>query len=289
MEPAVARRLWTVLEPYHATVYFSPEVGEAMKGLGLKGYWMGYFAGRGAPLGPVPSTVIEATFFNFRPSMVQRAIPDAWGFASPSSVTAARVGAVDATLRRLLGDEAGGPGIAEAAALARRAVDGAGVEGRPLYAAWAAVDWAAEDQPHMVLWHAATLLREHRGDGHVAALTYAGLDGCEAHVTTVASGRIARDVIQPARGWTDEEWDAATERLRRRGWLGEDGRLSEAGAEARQALEEDTDRLALGPCRAIGAEGVARLIELVRPLAGRIVEQGAVPMPNPMGAPAAQV
>jgi hypothetical protein len=284
--------LWTVLEPYHATVYFSPEVGEAMKGVGLKGYWMGYFAGRGAPLGPVSPSVIQATFFNFRPSMVERAIPDAWGFASPSSVTEARTAAVGATLRRLLGDEVTGVTVAEAASLARRAVGGAGLEGRPLYAAWAATDWPADDQPHMVLWHAATLLREHRGDGHVAALTYAGLDGCEAHVTTVASGRIARDVIQPARGWTDDEWAGAEDRLRRRGWLGDDGDgggLSAAGAEARQALEDDTDRLALGPCRTLGAEGVDRLISLVRPLTARIVEQNAVPMPNPMGAGAPAV
>ncbi|MDQ1445293.1 MAG: hypothetical protein QOI20_1757 [Acidimicrobiaceae bacterium] len=297
MEPSIARRLWTALEPYHAMAYFAPEVVSAMKDIGLKGYWMGYFAGRAAPMGAVPAEVVSATFFNFHPSLVHRAIPDAWGFAAPADVTAARTAGVDAALRRLLGDGAGAPEVVEAVALARRAAAAAGVEGRALYAGYASLDWPDESAPHLVLWHALTLLREHRGDGHVVALGHAGLDGCEAHVSLVASGAIAREVIQPNRGWSDEEWDAAAGRLRERGWLNEaadrgdasgDGRgerLSDAGRAERRAIEDHTDRLALGPCEALGEDDCARLISLVTPLAGRIVKAGAVPIPNPMGAP----
>jgi hypothetical protein len=283
VEPSVARHLWSALEPYHAVVYFAPEVIDAMKALGLKGFWMGYFAGRAAPMGPVPAPVVTATFFNFHPTMVARAIPDAWSYASPAQATAARRAGVDAALRRLLGDAVASDEVVEAAALARRAVADAGVEGRPLFGGYTTLDWP--DEPHMDLWHGTTLLREHRGDGHVVALTHAGLDGVEAHITLAATGRIGRQILQSTRQWSDDEWDAGVARLRARGWLDESGALTAAGAAARRAIEEETDRLALGPCEALGGEGCERLRSLLAPLSGRIVEGGGVPMPNPMGAP----
>src|SRR4051794_20180045 len=157
--------MWRVLEPYHAVTYFSPEARQAFKDAGLRGFWMGYFAGRAAPMGAVGPGVVTATFFGFRHDMVAKALPDAWGFATPTDVLTARLNGVDASLRPLLGDRLDGAEVAEAASLARTAAEAAGRAGRPLFAANADLPWPAE--PHLALWQAATMLREHRGDGHV--------------------------------------------------------------------------------------------------------------------------
>jgi hypothetical protein len=278
-----ARSMWQLLEPYHALIYFAPEAREAYNAAGLKGYWMGYFASRAAALGPVPANVVAATFYNFHPRMVARAIPDAWRFASPDRVLAARYRSADAALRRLLADKIGSSAIAEAALLARTAAEGCEVAGRPLFGAHLALPWPEE--PHLALWHAATLLREYRGDGHVAALMAEGVDGCEAHVTLVATGAAPRAAIQPHRGWSDEEWKEAERGLKERGWLDESGALTEAGRRGRQALEERTDRLAHRPWQHLGDEGCARLHALVWPLSDTIVRQGGLPIPNPLGLP----
>ena len=170
-----ARRLWPAFETYHAHVYFVPEAAEAYRGLGLKGGWMGYFASRSAALGPASPGLVTAVFFNFHPAMVARALPDAWALASPDDVLAARLRSADVALRRLIPDHVGSPAEAEAAALAREAAEAPALAGRPLFGALRSLSWPEE--PHLQLWHACTLLREHRGDGHVAALTDAGRAG----------------------------------------------------------------------------------------------------------------
>jgi len=283
MGPDLARRMWRVLEPYHAVTYFSDEARRAFTDVGLRGFWMGYFAGRAAPMGPVGPGVVTATFFGFRHSMVARALPDAWTFASVTDVLAARLHGVDRALRRLLGDAVHDPALAESAGLARAAAEAGERAGRPIYAANAELPWPAE--PHLILWQASTMLREHRGDGHVVALTAAGVDGCESHVSLVAAGALNREVLQPNRGWTDEEWEAAAGRLWDRGWLAEDGTVSEAGRAARHEIERHTDELALGPWQALGDTRSERLAELVTPFTRRIVDNGAFPVPNPIGAP----
>jgi hypothetical protein len=277
----ISRLAWKTLEPYHAMIYFAPEARESYTAAGLKGYWMGYFASRAAAMGAVPAEVVTATFFNFHPAMVARAIPDAWRFSTPERVLAARVSGADAALRRLLGEQAASPEVAEAADLARQATEACNVSGRALFAGHAALPWRSE--PHLVLWHAATLLREYRGDGHVTALLTEGLDGCQAHITLAATGAAPREAIQPNRGWRDEEWSAAQARLVRRGWLDEQGALTDVGRAARQRVEDRTDELALPPWEHLGNARFARLIQLVRPLSQRILEQGGLPIPNPMG------
>src|SRR4051794_35291889 len=174
MDPTVARRMHRTLEPYHGMIYFVPEAQAAYEAIGLTGRRMGYFASRGAPLGAVPADVVIATFFNFNPGLVRRSIPVAWERARPATISDARLGAADAALRRYLGGAVGSPEMRTAADLARRACDGCRTEGRPLFAGHAALAWP--DEPHLVLWHAQTLLRECRGDGHIAALVAAGLD-----------------------------------------------------------------------------------------------------------------
>lgn len=283
MDLSVARRMWIVLEPIHAMIYFAPEARELYTAAGLKGYWMGYFASRAAALGAAPAPVVTATFYNFAPRLVERAIPDAWRFSTPDRVLAARLEAADRALRRLLGAEVTSAHVTAAADLARRAVEGCPVEGRPLFAAHLGLPWPQEQ--HLALWHAATLLREFRGDGHVAALLLAGIDGCAAHVAVAAAGVVSRDTLQPNRGWSDEEWAAAQARLTARGWLDADGQLTPAGQAARSALEEQTDRLALPPWDRLGLDACTRLHELARPLTLQIVAAGGIPSPNPVGVP----
>lgn len=281
MNPSDARRLWQLLEPYHAAVYFAPEVGEGYGGAGLKGYWMGYFASRSAAFGPVGPAPVTAMFFNFAPRMVYRALPDAWSFSTPERVLAARLSVADAALRRLLGDLAGDPGVAEAADLAMRAVETARMPGRPLFAAHAELE--LPEEPHLRLWHAATCLREHRGDGHVATLLTTGLDGCEANVLAVAAGVVPRDLQRERRGWSEEEWEAATARMRSAGLIDERLELTAPGAAHRDGVEAQTDALALQPFEVLGDEGLQRLLALLEPPVRRILESESMPFPNPVG------
>ncbi|MEW6474927.1 MAG: hypothetical protein AB1679_21965 [Actinomycetota bacterium] len=279
-----ARRMWPAFETYHAHVYFVPEAAEAYRSLGLKGGWMGYFASRAAALGAASPELVTAVFFNFHPAMVTRALPDAWALASPADVLAARLRTVDVALRRLIPQHVGSPAEAEAAELAREATESTPLAGRPLFAALRSLPWP--DEPHLALWHACTMLREHRGDGHVAALTAAGLDGCEAHVTVTATGAVPRETLQSNRKWSDEEWAAAEERLRARGWLDASGTLTDAGRAGRAEVEARTDEAAEVPWRALGPERTERLLELLTPMARAINAAGGVPVPNPVGVPA---
>jgi len=264
-------------------IYFAPEARAAYSEAGLKGYWMGYFASRAAAMGPVGPEVVAATFYNFHPRMVARAIPDAWRFSPPEQILAARYDSADAALRRLLGKAAEGPAIQEAAQLAYTAASACDVAGRPLFAAHSAHPWP--EVAHLRLWHAATLLREYRGDGHVAALLAGGIDGCEAHVTLVGTGAVPREAIQPHRGWSDEEWEAAETRLRACGLLDDANMLTQAGRDARAWVEARTNFLAARPWETLGADGCARLRELAFTLSDAVVRAGGVPIPNPMGLP----
>ena len=272
MERATARRMWRSCEPYHGLVYFVPEAREAYEDLGLDGRAMGYVASRSAAMGAVGPGVVTAAFFNFHPDLVAGALPDAWRRASPEDVAAARLDAVDAGLRRILGDAVDSTDMAQAAALAAQAAGACRPEGRPLFAAHATLPWPS--RPHLGLWHALTLLREHRGDGHVAALVGEGLSGCEALVLHGATGEVDPALLQASRGWPDDEWAAAQGSLRRRRWLTADIELTEAGREARLRVDDRTDDLALGPWRRLGQDRSDRLRELVRPWSRAVVDAG---------------
>ena len=281
MDPWFARRAWRHLETLHAVVYFAPEKKAVYDAAGLRGGWMGYFAGRAAPLGAVSAEVVTAVFYNFHPAMVSRSLPDAWSFSSPERVLEARLQVVDQALGRLLGDVDGT--LAEAAALCQDAAGGCDLAGRPLFAANAALPLPGE--PHLRLWHATTMLREHRGDGHVAALVAAGLDGCEAHLTLAGTGTVPASELQPHRGWSDDEWREARDRLVERGLLDDGGMLTPAGAEVRGWVEERTDEAALAPWLSLGKVASERLLTLLEAPVRRVVEGGGVPFPNPMGMP----
>ncbi|GAA4907286.1 hypothetical protein HD597_002925 [Nonomuraea thailandensis] len=265
------RLTWRTLEPLHGMIYFSPEADAAYKQLGLTGR-MGYFASRAAALGPVTAEAVIATFYNFDPQVIRQAIPAAWHIASPAEILDARLDAVDTTLRRVLGDAVDSPEMARAAALARGAAQAISDElsGRPLYAAHTALPWP--DAPHLVLWHAQTLLREFRGDGHLAALLAAGLSGIEALVSHAATGAVPAETLRVTRGWTETGWAAAVSGLEKRGWL-RDGALTAQGRREREAIEEATDRMARAPYAALGDERCQELRLLVRPWSKQVVAE----------------
>jgi hypothetical protein len=272
-----ASRAHRASEVVHSLVYFVPEADEEFSRIGLEPGRMAYFASRAAPMGEVGPGVVVATFYNFNPALIARHIPRAWTLARPDEILAARVRTADTALRRLFGDDTiASAELAEAAELTRVAAEGCRPEGRPLYAAHADLDWPKE--PHLVLWHAVTLLREHRGDGHIASLLRHGLTGLEALITHTATGRgFFVPAAKKLRGWSDEDWSGAAEGLRSRGLLDEDDELTELGAALRADLEQDTDVLARGPWAHLGAPGVERLIELGKPLSRQLLAAGAFP------------
>ena len=280
MTVSAARTWWLAVEPVHAVVYFDRGCRDSMAGLGLRGFWMGYFAGRAAPLGPVGSDVVVATFCNFAPDMVARAVPDAWAIADPQQLWAARRAGAAAALRRVAPEA---PAVAgRALPLLERVVAAASAAGRPLFAATRAA--GRPDDPVDALWWTCTCLREHRGDGHVAALGASGLDGVEALVLFAASEGIPAPVFLGARGWTEAEWAAATARLGSRGLLDESG-ISHEGTRLRRSVEAATDLQAARPFEVLDDPERRVLSDVLRPLGAAIHASGVIPYPNPMGLP----
>jgi hypothetical protein len=262
-----ARKTWRTLEPLHGMIYFVPEAGEEYARLGIDGR-AGYFASRAAPMGAVSADVVVSTFFNFNAELVREAIPGAWQIAAPEALVAARFRAADAAFRRLLGDAVvESEEVRRAASLARTAAEEAGrrPEGRPLAAAHADVSWPTA--PHLQLWHAQSILREFRGDGHVALLVVHGLSGIESLITHAATGDVPGHVLRTSRGWSQDQWETAVDALRGRGWLqrGEGLRLTDWGGAQRRAIEVGTDALAAAPYAALGDDGCAELRALARP------------------------
>lgn len=261
---ALARRCWRTLEPYHGMIYFVPEAAGAYESVGIVGR-SGYFASRSAPMGAVGADVVRATFFNFNPELVWRAMTGVWDTTTPAAMIEARIAAVDEALVRLLGDEVRSPSMQRAIDLVWPAVEAASArpEGRPLFAGHA--QHPAPEEPHLRLWHAITLLREFRGDGHIAALLDAGLDGIEALVMHAASGEVPASILQSTRAWSDDDWASAVARLAGRGLVDGDGAGTEAGTALRAHIEERTDHLAAAAWHAVGPDAAEELREIVRP------------------------
>jgi helix-turn-helix protein len=280
-----ARRLWTALEPLHGVVYFAPGVRDAGIGIGLRGFWMTYFAFRAAPLGTVGAAPVVATFAGFEPSMVFKALPDAWNRASPAACLTARSDVSAAALRSAGVDEAA---CKEAVPLLAPVAASADPTGRALYAANAALP--VPEDPVAALWQLATTLREHRGDGHVAALLSHGVTGLEALVLQVGAGKFPAELMRSVRGWDVEDWDAAAGALRSRGMLEHDGRLTGWGAEFLDAIEERTDERAwTGGLSTLGEAGVAKVLGLLAPSVTKLWEAGILPDLNPTGLPPGRV
>ncbi len=260
--------------------YFDPIATEATTAAGLKGFWMGYFGARAAPMGAVSAGVVEATFFNFAPSFVRRWVPDVWERCPPARLLDARSSAAGQSLRAIA------PAVDalahDVAGLVADALDRCVPAGRPLFAANR--DVPLPDDPVAALWQQCTSLREHRGDGHVAALTAAGLDGLEAHVLIASDGGTSADDLQKTRGWTPEDWQAAARRCAEKGLVDADG-LTDAGRALRVDVEAATDRLAGAPFAAWPAAARDRLIAALDPVATAVSRSGVIRYPNPIGLP----
>lgn len=274
-QAVTARKCWRTLEPIHGMVYFVPEAAEEYSSIGVEGR-SGYFGSRSAPMGAVAPDVVRATFFNFHPELVYRAMDGLWDRTTPEDLLLARHRAADRALRRLLGDDVDSPDMAVAVDLLRPAVAAACAkpEGRPLFAGHARLP--EPDMPHLALWWAVTLLREFRGDGHVAALVDAELSGVEALILHGATGQVPMEVLQSTRSWPEDEWRAGVDRLRNRGLIerSDDGEaLTARGAILRDRIEARTDDLATPAWDALSGETAEKLRALARPWSKSISQQ----------------
>ncbi len=258
--------------------YFAPEARAALDGLGYLGYWMGYFAARSAPLGTVPPEVVTAVFYNFAPERVAKALPAAWQIAGPEAALRARQDSAVAALRRYGLDADENVGLA--AELAGRAAREAPLDGRPLFAANRALPWPAD--PLAALWHAATLLREQRGDAHVAVLTAEGVSGRESNVLHAATGGVPREYIARTRDYDEAAWRHHEQRLAERGLLNDDGSPTVAGRELKDRIESRTDALSLSALDALSDDEVETLFQALTPITRAVIAGGDVPIITPM-------
>ena len=277
-EPRLARRFFDRFEPVHGVTYFAPEARAALDGLGYRGFWMGYFAARSAPLGRVSTELVTAIFYNFAPERVAKALPAAWEFAGPEAALQARQDSAVAALRRygLTADE----NVTVAAELAGKAARQAPLEGRTLFAANRALPWPEE--PLAALWHAATLLREQRGDTHIAVLAARGVSGRECNVLQVAAGKVPREYMAVARDYDEATWRHHEDQLAERGLVGDDGTLTPAGRELVDAIESTTDALSLSALDTLTDDEVETLFQALTPIARTVVAAGDLPAMTPM-------
>lgn len=272
MKP-VARRLYRLVEPIHMVAYFSAEPTDALMALGHRNYWDGYFAGRAAPLGRVPAEVVHAIFYNFADGEVSRHIPRVWDTATPEEALAARERGSVAALRRILGDLTDTPALGRAGDLATKAATSAPTEGRALYAALRALP--VPDEPVARLWHAATLLREHRGDGHIAALVAAGIGGTEAHVLHALSEGMPAEKFGRVHHLPPAHLATVVDGLRARGLIEASGWLSDAGQDSKARIEAVTDDLAAPPYDSLTPGELDQLTADLKPISAALDAAGS--------------
>jgi hypothetical protein len=278
-----ARQLWPLIEPIHAVVYFAEEVTDAATTIGLERSAR-YFALRAAPMGAVTADVVSAVFYGFSPHRVAEAISSAWEQALPQEVVQARAEGIAAALGRLLAG-ADTAALGRAAHLAQAAARSADdVAARALTAANRRL---LEDPgpAALRLWQAATVLREHRGEGHVVALAQAQVAPVEAHVLRAATGAADLEFLRVSRGWRESDIEAAQRDLVTCGRLDRAGALTERGWVEQAAYEAATDRLAGSPWRGLGADRTEELAELLRPIALQVVTGCAEAMKVGLGSP----
>ena len=270
----VARRLFELTEPICLVNFVAPEPNDAMAALGFRNYWDGYFAGRSAPLGRVPAEVVHAAFYNFADGEVSRHIPKVWGTTTPEAAHAAREQGCVAALRRILGDLVETPGLARAAELLATASTSAPTEGRVMYAGLRPLPMPAE--PVARLWHAANMLREHRGDGHIAALVSERIGGTEAHVlSALASGIHPAESFGRIHHLPRARLAEVMGGLRDRGLLDASGRFTDAGRATKDRIESRTDALAERPYDALDPLELDQLRTSLEPIARRLEATGS--------------
>jgi hypothetical protein len=271
MESTILRNVHMAINMAHRFVYFVPEAAEEYARLGVTGFG-GYFASRVAPMGAVPDEVILATFYNFSERAVSSAnIGAVWATTTPVSLQQARFRAVRRALDRV-GVDMSTEQTAEARALIDPVVNGLSLAGKPLAAANMSVS-VPEDQL-VALWQQVTIIREWRGDVHIALLIANDIGPCECMVLQVGTGRFPLGAAQASRQWNEQEWTQAIATLRARGWVDANGAMTPVGIEAREHLELETDRLCAAMWLPIGDVGATRLTELLNPIHAEMVAAG---------------
>jgi len=264
---AKVHRMFELVEPI-ATVTFSEVPNEAFLAIGMRNYWDGYFAGRAAPLGLAPAGVVHAVFYNFADGEVARHIPWVWGKTTPEEAIAVRERGSAAALRQVIGELADSPGLVRVADLATRAAVSAPTGGRALYAGLRALD--VPEEPVARLWHAATLLREHRGDGHNAALVANGIGGTEAHVLLALSLGMRAEQFGRIHHLPKAQLAAVVDGLRGRGLVDDGGGFTDAGRETKERIEARTDELAAPAYEVLSADELDELVAGLEPIAAAV-------------------
>jgi len=266
---SIARRMFELVEPIGVIPYSADEPNEAMFALGFTNYWDTYFAGRAAPLGLVPAEVVDALFYNFAPGEVARHIPKVWRTTTPEAALAARQRGCVNALRRILGDRVDTPAFARAAELLLKAATSAPLEGRPMYAALRAVPLPEEVVAR--LFRAASLLREHRGDGHIVALSVEGVGRLECHALFALAMDMPAEKFGRIHHLPAAQLAAVIDGMRDRGLIGPDGWLSVRGRAVHERVEAHTDRLAVTPYEILGREELDELGDILKPIAARLL------------------
>ncbi len=274
MAKSPSRALAQLFSVYHNVTYYAREL-KVFQERGIDEFWHGYMAFRAAPLGRVNADVVTASFYNFAPSLVEAAIPSAWETVSPAEAIQLRAEAIGTSLGAVYEKESFDEVMVDIAETIFDAMADMPAAGRALFGSYRAQE--TPDGPILRLWHAATLWREFRGDGHNIALAYEGIDGIECHVLMAGRGIANQEIIEKIRGWDKDSWNDAAKRLGERGLVGPDGALTENGTVLRRHIEERTDQLANGPLDVIGPDRAAAIIEQLEPIVATLVESGVVP------------
>jgi len=270
--PAVSGWMLATLGVVHAPVYRSRELRGRFADAGVTERMATYLAQRAAPLGPAGPQLVTATFYGFSPAVVTAHLPAVWERVTPAEVLTFTLDAMRELLGRLIGDRA--PEVEELAALLGPVADAHPLAGRPLAAAWASVPRTGE--PLLDLWLATCVIRESRGDGHVALLVAEDIGPIESHFVTQGDDPAKRPGLEALRGWTTAELDDAAAQLRQRGLLDADGRRTDAARELRRRIERRTDELSAEPWAAAGPATVTRVADLVLDLLPPILASGTL-------------
>jgi hypothetical protein len=266
------RALRDAIEPI-ATICFWAEPAYdsyARRGLDFLG---GYVWGRSCVLGEPEGTVVASAFGVFEPGLVVSLYDAARAACGLAEVRAAKEAGAVESLRQTIGQPAG---LEDVVARLRRAADAADPYGRTMHAGLSALPWP--DEPLGQLWHACTILREHRGDGHLAACVAAGLDGLQANLLTELLVGWEPFAYAASRGWSPEAMRAGMAALEARGLVA-GGSFTDEGRRLRADVEETTDRLVQPVVDALGGD-LPALVQTVDGWSQQIVDRGWFP-PDP--------
>ncbi|MFV1991240.1 MAG: hypothetical protein ACC652_10915 [Acidimicrobiales bacterium] len=267
----LATRLHKSTTTFHLLGYFSPEVGQRFKSHGLDDFTT-YFAARAAPMGAVTPEVTAATFYNFNPAVVAMLTSDVWEKITPAEAVALRHEAMTGALSGAAG-ALNESELDEAIATTQEIVDSLRFNGRALAAGTASVP-SPEDKLTR-LWQLVAIIREWRGDNHIALLVTAGLDAVECLVMDAVVAKGASSFLKKTRGWTDDDWDAAIARLHERGLVTQDGTPTANGVEMRLGIEAATDVADMQMWTLVGEERTLALHESLKKLIAALIEDGA--------------